>query len=357
MICKRYESRNTSIEASDKSDVQSAQPATGRKDVREMMTIDEMNKAKAELHYTNEMIASKSGVPLPTVQKVLSGTTKRPRYKTLVALEAVFKRADRNRYYEYHGEYGSLQVRESGLAYDLYGTGDPETTDTTYPFDGEFIISPEGLPIHPRYKIPIRRQGDYTTDDLDLIPDDIRVELIDGVIYDLASPTSMHQVIAGTVYTIMSNYAMEHDHACMPYIAPLDVKFDRSKKTRVQPDVLVVCASKEESGENADGTETEAPDFIMEVLSPSTRRIDMVVKLNKYYKVGVREYWIVDPDEEEIIVYDFENNRLNIRYTFDDEVPVAISGGDLKIDFKVVRERLATAERIEKSKPWELLLR
>ena len=303
-----------------------------------MMTIEEMNEAKKKLHYTNEMISQKSGVPLPTVQKVLSGTTAHPRYKTLVALEAVFKRAD------------------------------AATTDTTYPFEGEFELSEEGLPIHPRYRIPIRRQGDYTTDDLDRIPDDIRVELIDGVIYDLASPTSIHQVIIGTVYTIMGNYAAEQGYHCMPYIAPLDVKFDLSKRTKVQPDLLVVCENDKKDKFSGDDSVSEepnpekaatvqAPDFIMEVLSPSSRRVDMLIKLNKYYEVGVREYWIVDPADESVIVYDFENDKLNVRYSFDDAVPVAISGGDLKIDFRTVQERLQAAERIEKSKPWEMLLR
>lgn len=333
-----------------------------------MMTREEMNEAKEKLHYTNEMISEKSGVPLPTVQKVLSGTTAHPRYKTMLALEAVFMRADRDRYYEYPGEYGSTQLKESGPAYDLYGTGVPETTDTTYPFEDGFGMDEEGLPVHPRYKIPVRRQGDYTTDDLDKIPDDIRVELIDGVIYDLASPTSVHQTIIGTVFTIMSVYARAHGHGCMPYIAPLDVRLDKSKKTRVQPDLLVVCADEkqdadgkredEHNGEEAESVpEVQAPDFIMEVLSPSSKRVDLLIKLNKYFQAGVREYWITDPEEETVIVYDFENNDLNVRYSFDDEVPVAISGGDLRIDFKIVKESLEAAERIEKSRPWELLLR
>ena len=322
-----------------------------------MMTIDEMNKAKERLHYTNEMIAERSGVPLPTVQKVLSGTTKHPRFKTMEALEAALKRADSSRYYDevYLEGEGIMHLRESGPAYDLYGTGDPDTTDTTYPFGKVTEYSEEGLPIHPKYRIPIRKQGDYTTDDLDKIPDEIRVELIDGVIYDLASPTSIHQTIVGRVFIMMGNYAIEHGNHCMPYIAPLDVQFDHSKKTKVQPDLLVVCEKDEEKAEV--DPEVQAPDFIMEVLSPSTKRKDMLIKLNKYFKVGVREYWIVDPEEETVTVYDFENNDLNQKYTFDDEVPVGISGGDLKIDFKLVKDSLEAADRIESARPWQLLLR
>lgn len=319
-----------------------------------MMTIDEMRATRERLHYTYEMLSEKSGVPLATIQKVFSGTTKRPHFKTMEALEAALKRADKSRYEVYTDILGNevVQVRESGLAYDLYGTGALETTDMTDAFGGKFEISEEGLPIHPRYKIPIRKQGDYTTDDLDKIPDEIRVELIDGVIYDLASPTSIHQVIAATVHTIMSNYAIEHGLHCMPYIAPLDVEFDNRKKDRLQPDLLVMCEKARKEGEPE--PDHDAPDFVMEVMSPSSRRMDMLIKLNRYLRAGVKEYWIVDPEKKTVMVYDFVNNDLAHFYSFDDEIPVAISGGDLTIDFKVVQERLDAAERIERSKGWIL---
>ena len=322
-----------------------------------MMTVEEMREARKKLHYTYEMVAEKSGVPLSTVQKVFSGTTDRPHFKTMTALEAVFRRADKSRYDVYTDieGYGVTVVKESGPAYDLFGTGDPKTTDTTDAFGGVYEISEEGLPVHPRYKIPVRKQGDYTTDDLDKIPNEIRVELIDGVIYDMASPTSIHQLIVMSIALIMDTYAAAHGHHCMPYVAPLDVEFDHSKTTRVQPDLMVVCESERKEGEAA--PEVIAPDFVMEVMSPSSRRKDMLIKLNKYFSVGVREYWLVDPEKETVTVYAFEENDLNHLYTFDDEIPVAISGGDLKIDFKLVKERLAAAERIEKSKAWELLRR
>ena len=310
------------------------------------MDIEEMRKLKAQLHYTNEMIAERSGVPLPTVQKIFAGVTTAPRYHTRKALEAVFERANRSRYTPYLGEQGSFQVRESNVAYDLFGTGNPETTDTTYPFAGTFERNAEGLLIHPRYRIPIRRQGEYTTEDLALIPDDVRVELIDGVIYDLAAPTYIHQIIIGTVYTLMNNFAMQHEDACLPLLSPVDVKLDRDNKTQVEPDLLVICGGDGET--QVDEWISGPPDFIMEVLSPSTRRVDIIIKLNKYMFSGVREYWIVDPDARTVDVYDFEHDNLNQRYTFDDTVPVAISGGALSIDFHIVQRELVKGERIKR---------
>ena len=198
-----------------------------------MMTIEEMIEAKQRLHYTNEMISDKSGVPLPTVQKVFSGTTKRPRFKTLLALESVLMRADRSRYYGYPDDSGVMQVKESSLAFDLYGTGNPDTTDMTYPFGEVTEYSEDGLPVHPKYKIPIRKQGDYTTDDLDKIPDEIRVELIDGVIYDMGAPRKEHQIALSQLHVEFYKCLEEHDYPCELLFAPFDVRLDGDDKTMV----------------------------------------------------------------------------------------------------------------------------
>ncbi len=311
-----------------------------------MMTIEEMKKAKERLHYTNEMISAKSGVPLPTVQKVLSGTTARPRYNTLAALEAVLRQADS--VYEIPEGYGVMYAPEPEHAFNVYHNEDPSIQE----MPGSSGMVKDVPKLHPRYKIPIKNQGDYTTDDIDKIPEDIRVELIDGVIYELASPTSPHQIIIGEVYGIMRNYSLDHS-GCMPFMAPLDVQFDQSKKTRVQPDLLVVC--ERERNDDEPDPQSGAPDFIMEVLSPSTKKVDLLIKLNKYYHVGVREYWIVDPIKETITVYDFERGELNQQYTFDDKVPVGISGGDLLIDFTLIRKRIEAGRAIVKSFGYDVL--
>ena len=97
----------------------------------------------------------------------------------------------------------------------------------------------------------------------------------------------------------------------------------------VQPDVLVVCDENNISEERVYG----APDLVIEVLSPSTRRKDLFIKAKKYSDAGVRECWIVDPRDEQVIVYDYENDNTVSAYTFRDQIPVGIFGGDLVIDF------------------------
>ena len=75
---------------------------------------------------------------------------------------------------------------------------------------------------------------------------------------------------------------------------------------------------------------------MIEILSPSTRKKDMVIKLNKYMNAGVREYWMVDPDKRNVIVYDFEHDNYLMIYGFDAKIPVNIWDGDCEIDFQEV---------------------
>ena len=75
------------------------------------------------------------------------------------------------------------------------------------------------------------------------------------------------------------------------------------------------------------------PDFVVEVLSPSTRKKDMTKKLGKYTDAGVREYWLIDPQKGQVIVYDLEHDCGMAIYTFAQRVPVAIYDGKLEIDF------------------------
>ena len=83
-----------------------------------------------------------------------------------------------------------------------------------------------------------------------------------------------------------------------------------------------------------------APEFVAEIISKSSRKTDTIIKLNKYMKAGVREYWIVDPYNEAVTVYDFGSDIFPAHYTFDDTVPVGISGGDCSIDFRRIKDVL-----------------
>ena len=264
------------------------------------MTIKEMNDRRKELGYSYERVAELSGVPVGTVQKVLGGITKAPRYETLKALEKALRPAE----------------------------------DDWFFYDWEKDVS-----VRENLTYAGRKQGMYTIEDYYAISEDERVELIDGVIYDMSSPTSIHQAIAGKIYNKLENYVTGKKGPCIPIISPIDVQLDCDDKTILQPDVIVVC-NREKFKK---GIVYGAPDFVVEVLSPSTRKKDKSLKLKKYMDACVCEYWIVDPNKKNIVVYadDGDDDYDIFVYTFDNEVPVRIFNEECKIDFKEIYDDIA----------------
>ncbi len=174
-----------------------------------------------------------------------------------------------------------------------------------------------------------KKQGEYTLEDYLALPDERRVELIDGVIYDMSAPTGYHQLIAGRLYTMLFQWINGKEGKCMPFMSPVDVQLDCDNKTIVQPDVLILCDKSKYTPERIVG----APDFVAEVLSKSTKRKDIFIKLNKYKNAGVREYWIIDPDRKTVMVWHFEKDDNIALYSFRDRIPVGIYDGELVIDF------------------------
>lgn len=258
------------------------------------MTIEEMKTKKRDRGYTYAMMSEMSGVPLGTIQKIFSGETTTPRYDTLAALERIFD--DENKDSQpaciYKDNQGTGMVMDSGVAYS------------------------------------VKRQGEYTIDDYRALPEERRVELIDGCIYDMAAPTTFHQLIAGEVYRQISNYILDKGGSCTPFISPVDVQLDCDEKTMIQPDVVILCDADKLKAFGIYG----APDFVLEVTSKSTKTRDYGKKLAKYMEAGVREYWIVNPYQKMILVYDFTSEVYPVIYGLDADVPVAIYDGELTIN-------------------------
>ena len=299
------------------------------------MTITEMNERKRELGYTDARISELSGVPLSTVRKVLGGITKAPRFDTIKALEKVLGKQSAA-----SGYNGRISDNETpAFSYDnrnpgnesivfSYNSRDPGNEPSTFSYDSMTIGAPQGVrEAQPVYSI--KKQGEYTLEDYLAIPDERRVELIDGVIYDMSSPLGHHQIIAGQIHFHLVSYISGKGGPCIPFIAPVDVQLDCDDKTIVQPDITILCDRSKYTPQRIVG----APDFVVEVLSKSTRKKDIFIKLNKYRSAGVREYWMVDPDKKNVMVYHFENDDDLSVYTFRDKVPVGIYCGDCVIDF------------------------
>ncbi|MCD8021731.1 MAG: Uma2 family endonuclease [Lachnospiraceae bacterium] len=177
-----------------------------------------------------------------------------------------------------------------------------------------------------------KRQGEYTVDDYLALPEDQRVELIDGVLYDMAAPTLIHQAAAYMICQHITDYIRKHQGTCRAFMSPVDVQLDCDDKTIVEPDVVLVCDRSKFRRNRIYG----APDLLVEVLSPSTSRKDRVLKLSKYKNAGVREYWIIDADKKRVLVYELTKGDTPKIYGFEDTVPVGVFDGECTVDFKEV---------------------
>ncbi len=153
-----------------------------------------------------------------------------------------------------------------------------------------------------------KQQGEYTLEDYYALPDDVRGELIDGTFYNMTAPRLIHQELLFDIARLLANQIEERGGSCKVFVAPLDVRLDCDDKTMVQPDVIILCDMDKLGEWGICG----APDFVLEVLSPSTRKKDMFLKLKKYRNAGVREYWIVDPKKKLLYIYDFEYGKESI---------------------------------------------
>ena len=162
----------------------------------------------------------------------------------------------------------------------------------------------------------------HAIDDIYALPDGERAELIDGNIYYMSPPSRKHQDIAGELFGTIRDYIKSNHGSCKPYIAPFAVFLNEDDKNYVEPDISVICDSKKLNDKGCVG----APDWILEIVSPSSKRMDYFTKLFKYRTAGVREYWIVDPDKNRIMVYTFETDNMS-EYAFTDDVPVSIYPG------------------------------
>lgn len=182
--------------------------------------------------------------------------------------------------------------------------------------------------------MPIPMEKKYTAEEFLKMELPERCELIGGEIfpgetaekYDpltdkpvcLSAPSQIHQRISRELLYAITDYIRKNKGRCEAFAAPSDVKLDESNI--VQPDIFVTCDPGRLDGQFHNG----APDWIIEILSPSTLRRDFSKKLSLYKSFGVREYWIVDPTDSRVIVYWFENGAVTELYTFSDDIPVHI---------------------------------
>ena len=174
----------------------------------------------------------------------------------------------------------------------------------------------------------LKKEEIYTIEDIYALPDGERAELIDGKIYYMAPPSWSHQRISGYLHNEIYNYVKRKNGGCEVLSAPFAVFLNDDDINYVEPDISVICDQSKLDEKGCHG----APDWIIEIVSPSSKPRDYMTKLFKYRTAGVREYWIVDPTKELVMVYRFEKETME-QYSFGEDVPVGIyEGFSIKIE-------------------------
>ena len=277
-----------------------------------MLTIEEIRQKKKECGYTNEQLSALSGVPLGTLQKILGSSTKAPRYDTMKALSEVFEKKPETEYSAV-SEGMVMTVRERPA---VYGIKKDLVKENFRRYD---------------------RQGTYTVDDYLALPDEQRVELIDGVFYDMAATDLHHQYIISELLWQLKEFLRKKGGSCRAFAAPTDVKLDMDNRTMVQPDVFIICDKSKVTRRWVNGS----PDFVAEVLSPSTKNKDIFIKTLKYREAGTKELWLIDPIEKSILTYVFVPETKVKMYSFADKVPVMIYNGECQVDFAEISGQMS----------------
>lgn len=165
----------------------------------------------------------------------------------------------------------------------------------------------------------LRKEDIYTIDDIYNLPDGERAELIDGKIYYMAPPNTKHQRLISELHYQIKDYIKRNNGECEVFPAPFAVFLNENDKNYVEPDISVICDKNKITDKGCNG----APDWIIEIVSPSSKQMDYYKKLFKYRTAGVWEYWVVDSERRIVTVYNFEHDTM-VEYPFGDDVPVGI---------------------------------
>ena len=165
-----------------------------------------------------------------------------------------------------------------------------------------------------------------------------RYELLDGEAFMMSSPSVAHQALLMELSVDFSIWL--RGKPCRVFAAPLDVRLfpkeDKSDRTVVQPDLLVVCDESKLDKGSVNGP----PDFIIEIISPNNTSSELLRKFNYYLKAAVREYWVIDPEFKNVSVHRYENGRyISMTYSENDHIPVTVLPG-LEISLEALWARL-----------------
>lgn len=179
----------------------------------------------------------------------------------------------------------------------------------------------------------LQQEKAYTEEEYYNIDHNGLVEYDNGRIILHATPSTLHQDITGGLFALFRTHLV--GKICRVFIAPFDVRLELTENNikHVEPDISIICDRNKITDRGCNGS----PDLIIEVVSPGSKKYDYLTKANWYEQAGVREYWIIDPTKQKMIVYKFTPADIDMQeYTFKDIVPVGIWNDEFAVDFSTL---------------------
>ena len=201
----------------------------------------------------------------------------------------------------------------------MQGKGDYDIINLIWQIKG--VFSMEALQLDTRYTFADYKKWDSG----------VRYEFIDGIPYAMAAPSPFHEYIKSEITRQIGNFLS--GKPCRVYgSAAVRLNAESYDDTHFEPDIVVVCDQSKVKGDSIVG----APDLVVEILSPTTSRCDRGVKYERYQAFGVREYWIVNPEDQSVQTHVLHGGKYDMTFYADVEtVPVYIFEG-CRIDLKTV---------------------
>lgn len=166
----------------------------------------------------------------------------------------------------------------------------------------------------------IRGGKGYTIADIEALPEGERAELIDGEMFRMDAPTRLHQDILLALALEIKLYIRKNGGTCRIYVAPFGVRVKKDNRNYVEPDISVICDEEKLDEKGCQG----APDWVIEIVSPASVKMDYERKVALYREAGVREYWIVDAEKQTVTVYDFAHNAEAVEHSFTERIQAGI---------------------------------
>lgn len=160
----------------------------------------------------------------------------------------------------------------------------------------------------------------YTIADIEALPEGERAELIDGEMFRMDAPLTVHQDILMQLAFEIGLYIRKKKGKCRVLPSPFGVYIKKDERNYVEPDISVICDRDKLGEKGCHG----APDWMIEITSTSSKKMDYERKVKLYCETGTREYWIVDPKKETVTVYDFEHGTEPVCYAFSERIKAGI---------------------------------